>query len=132
MPAHVHAVLHEPGLELPLQIQEWRMYDVPPPGSHYWHGRTGYLVLRVEQTDPVTVHFVRDPEWEQELHAGLPDDHIIDGGRGSDDGTWHFSVVGPSGQLNEAWAFGDQMEPAIREAVALARTRLAQTGQATA
>jgi hypothetical protein len=120
----VQAVLHEPGLELPLEIQEWQMYEVPEAGSHYWHGRSGYVVQRIDRTDPITVHFVRDPAWEEELHNGLPDEYIIDGGRRVDDGEWHFSVVGPDGRLNRAWSFGPDQEIAIRDAIQQVRALL--------
>ena|SRR6266516_4626858 len=126
MPTAVQAVLHEPGLELPLELQHWTMYEVPRVGAHYWHNRTGYRIQRIDQTEPLTVHLVRDPSWEEEIHAGLPGDYLLSGGRRSDDGTWHFSMVGPSGRLNDAWSVDDDLDAAIREVVGQAHASLAR------
>jgi hypothetical protein len=116
MAARVQAVLYEPGLELPLQTQQWLMFEVPSVGARYWHGRTGYRVERVDPTDPVTLHLVRDRVWEDALHDGLPSEYVIDGGRRSDDGSWHFTVV-RNGDRIAGWSFGEDCEATIRDAV---------------
>jgi hypothetical protein len=111
---------------MPISSQNWSMYDLPEPGEHYWHGRTGYVVDRIGMVDEVPhVHLVRDPAWEDQLSDGLPDDHMIDGGRREGDGTWHFQIVGPNGRLaGDAWSVGSELEPAIRQAVAGAIAQL--------
>ena len=92
------------------------MYEVPAVGTHYWHGRTGYQVTKVDQALPVRVHFVRDPGWEESLHVGLPDEYVVDGGRQSDDGVWHFTVVRDA-ERPTGWSFGEDCESTIRAAV---------------
>ncbi len=127
MPIPVVALLWEPGVtEMPIGSQNWSMYDLPEPGTHYWHGRTGYVVDRIEDADGMPhVHLIRDSSWERQMSAGLPDDHLVDGGRREDDGTWHFQVVGPNGPIGgNAWSFGRELEPTLREAVAAALTQL--------
>jgi hypothetical protein len=52
MPVPVIAILWEPAVtQMPISSQEWSMYDLPEPGTHYWHGRTGYLVDQIEDVD---------------------------------------------------------------------------------
>ena len=119
----VQAVLWEPAIpELPLAIDEWQMYDLPEVGSLYWHGRTGYRVDRIEQLeDEIRVHLVHDPEWELKLLVPLASGHSIDGGRSSENGRWHFQVIGPDGRVvGTPWSTGFSLESAIRKAVAQA------------
>lgn len=133
MPVDVRAVLWEPLVPgMPLSDHGWRMYELPEAGAHYWHGTTGYRLDRIERMDDETrVHLVRDPEWEQEMSIGLPDDYLVDGGRDSERGEWHFHVVGPQGRVaGGAWAFGDDLERTIRQAVAGAVHELANLGGA--
>jgi hypothetical protein len=121
MPIPVRAVLWEPRLPgLPLSDHEWEMFELPEADARYWHDKTGYRVDRIEEIDGETrVHLVRDPEWEEQMSQGLPDDHLVDGGRSSDTGEWHFRVVGPRGAIT-GWHFDNVMEPPIQTAVAVA------------
>lgn len=111
---------------LPLSDHEWQMFEVPSVGSHYWHDKTGYRVDRIEDVDGETrVHLIRDPEWEEEMSAPLPDEYLIDGGRDEEDGNWHFEVVGPRGLVGgRATGYGPDLEGAIRQAVAGAAAHL--------
>lgn len=116
---------------LPLSVHEWRMYELPEVGAHYWHDRTGYRVDRIEQVEEETrVDLIRDPEWEEEMSAGLPDNYLVDGGRDADHGRWHFRVVGPQGRVAGRGALNDNMEAAIRHAVAEAVQHLANRADA--
>jgi hypothetical protein len=85
---------------IPMNALRWTMFEIPAVGEHYWHDRTGYTVREIDESqDPPRVHLVRDPEWEEAVHAGLPDGYLLDGGRSSDDGGWHFFMVTPVGTL---------------------------------
>lgn len=85
-----------PGLTL--SDHEWQVFDMPAPGDHYWHWTTGYRVERTGEVDgELRLHLMRNPAWEEEMSQGLPDDHLVDGGRSADSGQWHFRVVGPRG-----------------------------------
>jgi hypothetical protein len=96
------------------------MYELPRLGDHYWHDNTGYRVNGLDESaDPPRLDLELDREFEEELCGALPDNYIVQGGRRSDDGTWHFEVAGPHGLVGgRAWSVGDNMEQAIREAVA--------------
>jgi hypothetical protein len=122
----IRAVLWEPNLAgLRLSDHEWRVFELPAVGSHYWHDKTGYRVDRIEEVDGETrVHFMRDPEWEEAVSTPLPDEYLVDGGRSDEDGHWHFQVVGPQGIVAGANGYGIELEPAIRQAVVEAATRL--------
>lgn len=125
MSVPVKAVLWEPNLGIPLADHEWRMFEVPAPGSHYWHGKTGYRLDRIEEVEGEThVHLVRDRQWEEAVSAPLPDDYLVDGGRDDENGYWHFQVVGPHGVVAGASGYGLELEPAILQAVAQAAARL--------
>jgi hypothetical protein len=119
MAIKVRAVLWAPNMPtIAVSDHEWEMYALPEPGTHYWHDGTGFTVDRIEEADGETrVHLVRDPEWEREVAAGLNDDDVISGGRRSDDGQWHFEVRDRASGRRRGWAFGDKLEPTLRQAV---------------
>jgi|ERR687888_1719949 hypothetical protein len=106
---------------LPLNEVEWQMYELPEVSDHYWHGREGYRVkARDDSLDPPRLDLEEDRDYEESLSGELPDEYFVDGGR-RDDGSWHFQVSGPSGYLGgDVWSLDDDMEAAIREAVAKA------------
>ena len=59
---------------LAMSDHEWEMYELPTPGSHYWHDKTGFTVDRIEEIDDETlVHLMRDPDWERAMADGLHD-----------------------------------------------------------
>lgn len=120
------AVLDEPGVPIPLSELQWEMYELPEPGTRYWHGSIGYRVQAVEpDAAPARVDLIRDPEWEAEAYGDLPEGYQIDAGRRSDDGTWHVRVLRPNGQpLGGGWSFGDDCETVLSQAVTGALAQL--------
>jgi hypothetical protein len=100
MPVAVKVYTWDPRMdEMALNELDWTMFELPEPGSHYWHDRWGYTVREVDQTqDPPHVHLVHDRAYEEELHEGLPDGYLLDGGRRHDDGSWHFFMLTPQGR----------------------------------
>lgn len=112
---------------LAINAQQWTMYELPAVGDQYWHDRMGFTVRAVDTSqDPARVDLEHDPEWEEELHAGLPDDCLAVGGRDSDSGTWHLCIASSRAgrRLASGWSFGGDLETTIREAVAGAREQL--------
>jgi hypothetical protein len=64
--------------EMALIELNWTMFELPAPGSRYWHDRSGYTVREVDRTqDPPHVHLVHDRAYEEELHAGLPEGYLL-------------------------------------------------------
>jgi hypothetical protein len=116
---HVNAVLWDPEVPIPLNIEPWAMYEVPRVGDRYWHHRTGYSVREIiDDLTPPEIHLVRDPAWEEAVHGGLPTEYILEGGRRDDDGTWQFHVLSPTtglplGAGGYSPDFGTAVEDAI-------------------
>src|SRR5437763_1421757 len=71
MPVSVKVYTWDPRMdEMALNELDWTMYELPTPGSHYWHDRWGYTVREVdEMQDPPHVHLVHDRAYEEEPHG---------------------------------------------------------------
>jgi hypothetical protein len=131
MPVPVKVYTWDPRMdEMALNELDWTMFELPAPGSHYWHDRWGYTVREVDETqDPPHVHLVHDRAYEEELHAGLPDGYLLDGGRDSEDGSWHFFMLTPQGRPLGPFRGGD-FDSAVGQALAAAAEHArAQAGQ---
>ncbi len=126
MPTAVKVYQWMPGMnEMPLNELDWTMYELPEPGSHYWHDRMGFMVREVDKSqDPPHVHLVHDRAYEEELHDGLPDGYLLDGGRNSENGSWHFFMLTPQGRPLGPFHGGD-----FDSAVGLALAAAAQHAQ---
>jgi hypothetical protein len=121
MPVAVKVYTWDPRMdEIALNELDLTMFELPSPGSHYWHDRWGYTVRGVDETqDPPHVHLVHDRAYEEELHNGLADGYLLDGGRNAEDGSWHFLMLTPQGRpLGPFW--GADLNAAVAEAVAAA------------
>lgn len=115
------------GTTLAINELNLEMFELPGPGSRYWHDRWGYRVRNVGATeDPPVVHLEHDPDWESQLYEGLPDGYILDGGRRDDDGTWHFALQTPQGRMGGAF-FNSDLDAAIAGAIAAAHEHVGRT-----
>lgn len=130
MPIPVKVILWPPGgRAIAIGELNWTMYDLPAPGTRYWHGRDPFLVREIDQTsDPVTLHLEHADEWAQEIRAALPAGYWIEGGRRSDDGSWHFHLEQDGVERPIGLYYGESLEQALNEAVAGAHARVAQQG----
>jgi hypothetical protein len=118
------------GGQIAINELAWTMFDLPEPGSRYWHGRDPYIVRGVDETsDPATVHLEHAAEWADEVRDALPAGYWIEGGRRSEDGSWHFHLVQQGVDRPIGMYFGESLEQGITEVVAGAHAREAQLDQ---
>jgi hypothetical protein len=95
------------------------MFELPSAGDRYWHGTDGFTVRDVDTSqDPPVVNLVFDHAWMDEVNGSLPEGYIMDGGRHSDTGEWHFGAVTPQDGRPLGPTFGDDLEATIQQAIA--------------
>lgn len=104
------------------------MFDLPPVGSRYWSAGNPFVVREVDETtDPTTVHLEHDHRFADEVRAAMPEGYWPDGGRSSDDGRWHFTILAEGERPFGLWT-GDTPDDALGQAFAAARERARAAG----
>jgi hypothetical protein len=117
---------------IPLNEDDWVMYELPVAGDRYWHGSDGFTVREVDEAqDPPHVHLLHDYEWAREVRAQLPEGYSMEGGRASDDRQWHFNAVTPEQGRPLGPVFMDDLDDALNKAIANALEHYRQSQEAS-
>jgi hypothetical protein len=104
---------------MPLNETDWVMFELPSAGDRYWHDTDGFTVRDVDTSqDPPVVQLVFDHVWMDAVNGQLPDGYVMDGGRNSDTGEWHFGAITPQHDRPLGPTFGGDLEETIARAIA--------------
>jgi hypothetical protein len=103
---------------MPLNETAWTMFELPAAGDRYWHGSDGFVVREIDDSqDPPHVHLNHDSEWVRAVNDQLPEGYMLDGGRDSHTGRWHFHAVTPEHGRPVGDGYSENINEAMQQAL---------------